>query len=209
MPVGRASAISRRLINRALFAPTHACSVGLLTAALPVLPPRIVSRIYRQTTSREEMLESSGVLILEMAKDLEDPDTTDAEHSAPWDLSLLMRYWHPEVQRLAIECSKSRCGENFSDPSLDAVKAIASFDGSRGGFNPVPREKCLMKRVNKTLRTNDDLDWPQAICIGMPSGTTIDYVFVESNMRDKRKGYLLKKSLQFIKLRIRSRGGLS
>eukprot|EP00172_Hildenbrandia_rubra_P004568 Plantae.Rhodophyta-Hildenbrandia_rubra.ctg9455.p1 GENE.Plantae.Rhodophyta-Hildenbrandia_rubra.ctg9455~~Plantae.Rhodophyta-Hildenbrandia_rubra.ctg9455.p1 ORF type:complete len:671 (-),score=81.79 Plantae.Rhodophyta-Hildenbrandia_rubra.ctg9455:96-2033(-) len=165
LPMGRASALSRRLINRALFAPSHGCSIGLLTAALSIIPAELVSCVYPQADrEQQDLLGCDGGLILQMDDDLEDPDITKAERSAAWDLSCLMGHWHPEVQRLARDCATGSNERSTGKASVESVKALTRFTDNKGGLNPPPFPIYRVKRTSKAMRTPNPerraVSWP-------------------------------------------------
>jgi nucleolar complex protein 3 len=151
MPPVRAAALARRLqVVAAAAAPTHACTVGLLTAAQATLPPQLVECLYPKSAGTgadneangdavdtDGFGEDAGLLQL-YDMDTNDPDIASAENSAAWELATLRAHFHPAVRAVAKLCCEGVCGERRPAGHSVSAETVDEFSTESGGFNPPP-----------------------------------------------------------------------
>lgn len=186
-PVRTASLARRLLIVAAAQASTHACSVGLVTAAQAMLPYHLVECLYPaagatragQTDDDAGDTEAARPSALDVCfgeeagllqtydMSVNDPDIANAEHSGSWELAVLQAHYHPAVRALAKLCCTGVCGERRPAGHTVSPDLIATFSSAGGGFNPAPvstfhgpknRAKSAARRQNSLVALVDSLD---------------------------------------------------
>lgn len=157
MPLVRRAAMARRLCTLAAScASTHTCSIGLLRVAQLLLPPSLVSSIYKQRDDKSEgqQLKAGVGHTLTYDMDANDPEGVGADKSSAWELSSLIYHFHPTVRELSTLCASGYCGERLPKSLENVLLATKAHSSAKGGFNPPPSEKLKeTKKVRKTRRS--------------------------------------------------------
>lgn len=147
MPPVRLAAFARRLgVSAAALAPTHGCTVGLLSSMQVMLPATLVECLFpvgadvapgASGKNATEFGEDGG-LVQEFDFEAEDPDTAGAEHSAAWELAALSAHFHPSVQAVAKQICGGVCGDRRPTGAVDPPGIAEAHSSAKGGFNPPP-----------------------------------------------------------------------
>lgn len=157
VPPSRASALARCLcIQACSSAPTHACSIGLMKAGQLLLDPMLVSSIFAQSIDDrgdgKTALEMDTGVVQDFDMNAKDPDVSNAERSAAWELSSLMCHFHPAVRDVAANCAQGYCGPRLPKSTEDIVVIAKKHRSHEGGFNPAPQENFLRPQKRKQYR---------------------------------------------------------
>lgn len=171
MPPIRAAAIAKRLqIVAAAAAPTHACTVGLLTAAQAMLPSQLVECLFPKTGAAERgnpvdtvndvdgFGDGAGLLQL-YDMDTNDPDLASAENSAAWELAALRAHFHPAVRAVTKLCCEGTCGDRRPAGHTVSAEIVDAFSSDSGGFNPPPVSSFhgTKNKARSTVRQQESL----------------------------------------------------